>query len=562
MANLTLFENNRTYVIKEFRNGRFDYIEAIHEVAQRDFFRFVAGNDLLQKLAESYPSPRKKQEVPTWFYIAADMAMRLHGNHAFHGFPWVVSTGGLLSAFGPSIGTRHIDPETKELRVECPGFNKKNNYVRSTPCDQDYLRKMAVDTEFSELLKWYNSSVQQIYRQRRFFDKAGIFIGDGSYLFVPDNPKYEGSSIMYFDEHNRLVSKEALSRMTPTQAARVTRRRCYKLISLLHTNETGEFFLYAGIAVVPGNSHESPIFWKMVDDFVAQVGKGVIRDLILDRGFIDGKSIGRAKLEYGIDTTIGVRSNMDAYKDAVGIATMSDTPWVEYKPETQLFKLPVKKRLTKAEYAESLRQREEKRQQTLTRKRIEQGVPEKLPTPKWITKVSRTTSFSSCPVPLDVVICTPDKNPMSDDSWAVMTTAEDDKAGAVFDRYGLRTTVEECHRHIKCFWDITDFKSTNLNLITNQVVFTLLTYTLLQQQLLRQGRKALNKATKSRMLEELQPVAEYIIVFTDQHYALFDTYEYTELVMSVPEASRAKLAARIKKRKMERYTKNAQAPPG
>ena len=195
---------------------------------------------------------QKKQEVPAWFYLIADMAMRLHGNHAFHGFPWVVSTGGLLSAFGPSLGTSHVDPETGQLRIECPGFNDKNEYHRGTPCDQDFLRKIASDTPADSLQAWFNGDVQKIFRQRRFFDKAGIFIGDGSYLFVPDNPNYAGSARMLFDEHNHPVSQDELARMTPAQAAHVRWRRCYKLVSLLHTNATGDFFLYAGLAVVPG----------------------------------------------------------------------------------------------------------------------------------------------------------------------------------------------------------------------------------------------------------------------------------------------------------------------
>ena len=104
--------------------------------------------------------------------------MRLHGNHAFHGFPWVVSTGGLLAAFGPTLGTRHRDPETGQLRIECQGFN---------------------------------GPVQQAFRKHRFFDKEGLFIGDGSYLFVPDNDKYEGSTRMLFDESNHPIStKERL----------------------------------------------------------------------------------------------------------------------------------------------------------------------------------------------------------------------------------------------------------------------------------------------------------------------------------------------------------------
>jgi hypothetical protein len=560
MAGLILFEENRAYVIEKFHNGHFDYIEVIREVAQRDFFRFVAGGGLLEQLAAEYPWPRKKEEVPRWVYLTSDMALRLHGNHAFHGFAWVVSTGGLLSAF-PSLGTAHVDPETKQLRIECPGFNHKNDYPRCTPCDQDFLRKIAADTAPADLLGWFNGPVQKIFRHRRFFDKAGLFIGDGSYLFVPDNPKYEGSARMLFDEHHHPVSQEAHARMKPAEASRCRWRRCYKLISLLHTNETGDFFLYAGLAVVPGNDHECPVFWKMVDDFVAAMGKGVIRHLVLDRGFIDGAAIGRAKREYGIDTTIGVRRNMDAYRDAVGLASLPDTLWQRHVRTPQPGELPVKRHLLDARRAEPLRLREAKRQQTLARRRQEQGLPEPVPPAQWIAKIDRTTSFEGCPVPLDVVLCTPDKNPQGDDAWAIMTTAEDATAAAVVDRYGLRGGIEERHRHIKCFWDIADFQSPDLELVVNQVVFTLLTYSLLQQHLLRRGRKALNKATKSRMLENLVPIAEHVVVFTDQYYARFEACEYTLMVMDVPDSARARLRARLTRRRREFHFGLAQAPP-
>jgi len=561
MPDVLLFEANRAYVVEQFHNGHFDYIEVVQEVAQRDFFRYVAGPGLLGPLAASYPWPREKQEVPAWFYLVADMAMRLHGNHAFHGFPWVVSTGGLLSAFGPTLGTRHVDPETGQLRIECPGFNAKNSYVRRTPCDQDFLRKIASDTPPASLLAWFNGEVQKIFRQRRFFDKAGLFLGDGSYLFVPDNPNYEGSARMLFDEHNHPVSQDELARMTPAQAVHVQWRRCYKLVSLLHTNETGDFFLYAGLAVVPGNAHECPVLWKMVDDFVTALGKGVIRHLILDRGFIDGQAIGRAKREHGIDTTLGIRRNMEVYRDAVGLASLSDTVWQQHTRKAQPVEPPAKRHLLDARLAEPLRRREAKRQETLARRRQERGVPEPVPPSQWITKLDRTTSFEDCPVPLDVVLCTPDKNPLSDDAWAIMTTANDATAAAGVDRYGLRVGIEERHRHIKCFWDIAGFKSPDQALVVNQVVFTLLTYTLLQQHLLRRGRKALNKATQSRLIEKLVPVAEHVTVFTDQYYARFTTGEYTLMVLDVPEAARAKLRARLNQRQREFLRGLAHAPP-
>ena len=38
---LVVFENNKHYIIDEFREGRFDYIELASDVAETKFFRFL-----------------------------------------------------------------------------------------------------------------------------------------------------------------------------------------------------------------------------------------------------------------------------------------------------------------------------------------------------------------------------------------------------------------------------------------------------------------------------------------------------------------------------------------
>jgi hypothetical protein len=40
------------------------------------------------------------------------------------------------------------------------------------------------------LQTWFNREVVGIFKQHHAFDAEGIFIGDASYLFVPDNESY------------------------------------------------------------------------------------------------------------------------------------------------------------------------------------------------------------------------------------------------------------------------------------------------------------------------------------------------------------------------------------
>jgi hypothetical protein len=86
-------------------------------------------------------------------------------------------------------------------RFVCEGFNEKNDYDRQTPCDQDYLRKMARDTEARELETWFNRHVVGLFKQHHAFDAEGIFIGDATYLFVPDNPQGCGSPLARTMKH-------------------------------------------------------------------------------------------------------------------------------------------------------------------------------------------------------------------------------------------------------------------------------------------------------------------------------------------------------------------------
>ena len=58
---LIVFENNKPYVIDEFRQGRFDYLELASDVAETIFFQFLFGRGLVDKLARNYPSPQWRQ---------------------------------------------------------------------------------------------------------------------------------------------------------------------------------------------------------------------------------------------------------------------------------------------------------------------------------------------------------------------------------------------------------------------------------------------------------------------------------------------------------------------
>ena len=159
---LVVFEKNKPYIIDEFREGRFDYIELASDVAETKFFQFLFSKQLVEKLAQHYPSPRKRHHVPMWMYISSQLSLRLHGKHSFHSYPWIIRAGGLVDALGPEVAQRQVDDDGN-VTLECHGFNDRNLYPRQTPCDQDYLRKLARDTSVDQLERWYNEHAAVLF---------------------------------------------------------------------------------------------------------------------------------------------------------------------------------------------------------------------------------------------------------------------------------------------------------------------------------------------------------------------------------------------------------------
>ena len=543
---LSVYERGQDFVVEHFKQGDFDYLDGVSELEETEFFRYIGAEKFLSELAESYPSPRLKHDVPVSMAVVSNLTMRLHGEHSFSAYPYVVRCGGMLNAFGPKVGRKSLHPESKEVTLACEGFNAKNTYDRQTPCDQDYLRKFARDTDPERLHLWFNRDVMRMFKKHKMFDPEGIFLGDGSYLFVPDNEKYEGSVRMLFDENNHPVGGKTL---TAAQRAKCRWRRCYKLVSLIGINRQGDYFLYAAVAVVPGNVHEGPVLYRLVDGFVEAVGRGVIKRLILDRGFLDGDEIGRCKNEHGIDVLIPVKNNMDIYEDVTGLMRGGLVKLHPYQPPEGKPSLQVPPRVV----PEKIRRRERKRQQSLQNKILKKkaaaGPPaaEKTIVAREIGVVNDLRSWSSCPLALSVII---NQNQFADghqETWMLLDTRKVADPQHSRNDYNLRTHIEERHRQLKCFLDLTDFKSQAFSLVVNQVVYVALTYSLLQMYLLRTGRTELNRRTLPRIRKQLMPTRSVVIIYYQNRYATLSIGQYTQILLTLSEQARKNILAKTRK---------------
>jgi hypothetical protein len=555
------FEHDRKFVIEALRRGEVDYLENITEAAEADLFRHLIGRDVLKRLAEPYPTPRKKEEVPVWLYIASQISLKLH-DASYHAFPYVLRSGGLVTALGPEVGRKAAHPDTHDVTLACEGFNGKNTYDRQTPCDQDFLRKFARDTDAGRLHAWFNREVPRCLRSLKLFDAEGLFLGDASYVFVPDNQNYEGSVKLLFDEHNHPVD----SKEVDLRDKRYQWRRCYKVVTLIHINRELNLFLTVAVRVVPGNRHECPILYELVDGFVKAVDRGRMKVLIIDRGLIDGANIGRLKTSCQIDTVVPLRKNMNAYQDVMGLTRLKDFAWEPY--ETPRAHQPERRDRPKPP---TLVKREFKRQQTLAAKKglpppqppPASPAPSPPPRPRTLLGIARgVTSWQECTVPLTAVVSREIDQDGQVEHWVLVTTSLSFSAPHTRATYALRTAIEERHRQYKCFWDLAQMPSRKFSLVVNQVLFVLLAYTLLQAHLFLRHRQQMNPRTRERLLQFLNPTIELVCVYYQQRFCLLSLAEFAVILLELEETARAKLLPKMKhlQRDIYRLLQNARPP--
>jgi hypothetical protein len=595
MTDLVAFDYDRSFVLEALRRGDIDALEHVSEAAEADLFRHLIRRQVVQRLAGSYPTPRCKQEVPVWIYLSSELSLKLHGCESYHAFPRVLRCGGLIDALGPKLGGRKtLHPETGDVTLACPGFNHKNEYDRQTPCDQDFLRKFSRDTDHGLLHAWFNREVPRCLRGLGLFDPEGLFIGDASYLFVPDNPRYEDSDVLWFDEHNHPVDASQVD----LTDKRYQQHRCYKLVSLLHVNRKLDFFFVVAAQVVAGRRHECPILYDLVEEVVRAVHTGVIKVLIVDRGLIDGGRMGRLKQTFAIDTIVPLRSNMDLYADAIGLTRLPRFVWEPYTPEPAVAPAPpplrpahIEKREASRQRTLALRKAQAAAEQSATGsaplatapakapKAPSQGKPQtgvvlnpalpsaapapSIPAPRTLLGLGRgLRSWSQCPVPLTAVVSREfDEHGHSKD-WVLVSTSEHWPAALIRSTYALRPTIEERHRQYKCFWDLTRMHSCAFSLVVSQALLVLLAYTLVQAHLLLRHRTELNRGVWQRTAALLTPTLEVVAVYYRQRFCLLTLAEFGRILLEIVEPARSTLRDKLKRMERERYSllDNARPP--
>ena len=92
---------------KDLKDGRLDYLDLADWTFQDKFFAFLLSIRFFEICGASYPSPRKKEEVPLWFLLACMVQMKLHTTASFEKLPGILRSGAVLSRVKFNVGGKN-----------------------------------------------------------------------------------------------------------------------------------------------------------------------------------------------------------------------------------------------------------------------------------------------------------------------------------------------------------------------------------------------------------------------------------------------------------------------
>lgn len=504
-----VYQKNQKQVDADLSEGDIDYAELTKWSFPDEFLCFILERKLLDFIDMTYPNPRERNDVPIWFLISCQFVMRLHQTGNYHHLGFLLNSGSLLTRFGFNIGSKHI------------GFNDKNKKTRKTAIHADTARKFFKDTNPGAIRHWYKDDLQKWFQGQRAFDHRGIFVLDQSHLVVPDNENYKNAVKMPVDEHGQLYSN--LGSLTPEQKQGLIYHPCYTLSTLLNVALERPQFHVAGYDLGPGNEDELAQAENIVPDFCNKFN-GVMKLLIIDRGYIDGEFIGKIKRDHNVDVLIPLKKNMVNAQEAIAIATMQNKWQCVFQEKDSQGRVILKKEISSVHDIELWDSYKGKMHACATR--YSYWNPEHKKYDERHAVLVSTKKFSD---PKNLVL-----------------------------HYDLRMQTEERFRQFKRSWYITDFPSPHESLVESHVCFTLLTYSLLQLYL---QRKDLQKQTH-QMIDTLRQDErlgkDAVMVYARQNYGVYDLDDYTARVAGLLESPRQRLIATMEAQKEARLKREQQ----
>jgi len=351
-------------------------------------------------------------------------------------------------------------------------YDDENNLGQSLMTEGS-IRFLVGKYASQDFITCYNDAVQKFIMDKVNIE-TNIHILDCTDIEVNyDNTNYEGAGLAYSKHYNDNTRLKA---------------RGYKLATL--RGLVGDSGIIEEIRFGPLNTHDLTLSKDMI------LNSSLLKEgdvLINDRGFLSRDVINFLKVNRFVDTYVPVRKDMQLYDIAVNIAK-EISQWKQ-NPKYKNQKIA-------------------------------------LVTDLGMYWSPDDRQYNLPDVPLNgCVIWHEDNNSYS----VIVTTDLSKSAKDIIKTYCLRPEIEEDYRQLKDFWEIQDFKSTKLALISFHIVSVLFGYLFFQLfTMLPDGENFQGKSFPVLLKNYLPKVQAYFVLYVAKEFGIFT---FTEILRFYSDSS-------------------------
>lgn len=384
------------------------------------------------------------------------------------------------------------------------GFCQRGNLVAG-PMHKNTLADAIERLRGEELEYILNETVVRLRERGLFKQSEGHFALDATDLET--TREYAGAGVKKYTE--RKVDKEKKV---------VEVERLVYGFKVLVVYEV-RLRLVVAAKVVAIQNHESKYTLLLLRQAIKNLGEGVLRVLLIDRGFLDGQDLWVLKHSLGIDFVVPAKDNMCITADARSLCRQQDDGEYIFKSERVGKEREDKKGKVKWEGQVSVvgvanlgsydQYGDKEHVKGANRKDFVGNVLNAVVVTKWQGeeyKVGEEKVFlSSLPV---------------------------NKPLEALDLYDLRSLIENtAFRELKQGWSLKAYPKKTAKAVRGHVFLTLATFTLANAFRTELGQELAERGVRRQRAEELQNA---VIVISDEYYAIFDIEEIFILLGVVP----------------------------
>lgn len=233
------------------------------------------------------------------------------------------------------------------------------------------------------------------------------------------------------------------------------------------------------------------------------IGGGKIGLLLIDRGYLDGLTLWTLKHTCGIDWIIPLRTDMSITKDARGLREMVDAKKIFREQRKDLSVVGIAGLASYDQYGDEEHQK----------------------------KYRAGRDFRGNPVNTVMVTRWKDKTYEPGHEPVFLTTLAVSKPLKIPDKYDLRSLIEnQTNRELKQGWLITKIPKKTQKAVTAHAILTLCMYNLTNAYRTELGQELAESGIRRFRRETFNQTRDKIVVFTEEHYGIFDLEEFAFLV--------------------------------